>query len=249
MPEETPTTRLETIVGAEGLARLAEARVMVLGLGGVGSACAESLARGGVGRLVLVDRDVVAPSNMNRQVVARASTLGRPKAEAMRELLADAAPACEVEAHVAYLAKDTLADQLDALPRPDYVVDAIDTIAQKLLIAAWANARGLRLVSCMGSANRVDPLRLRFADVSETRVDPMAKVMRKECRLRGIGPLEVLYSEEPPVRVAAIDELAGERPADRSQILGTMSYLPPIMGHALASKVIRELLWPGRERP
>ncbi len=240
---ETATDRLRLILGDEGLERLGQATVMVLGLGGVGSACAEALARGGVGHLVLVDRDVVMPSNINRQALAFQSTVGRPKAEVMRQMVADINPACDVTAVQAFIDKDRVAGQLGALPHPDYVVDAIDTIAQKLAIAAWCQATGLPIVSAMGGANKLDPTRLRFGRIEKTSIDPIARVMRKECRKRGIKGLMVLWSDEQPREALgkrdAIDERGFVR--EGQSILGTMSYFPPIMGQMLASYVIRDL--------
>ncbi len=241
---ETATDRLRLILGDEGLARVADATVMVLGLGGVGSSCAEALARGGIGSLVLVDRDVVTPSNINRQALAFHSTVGRPKAEVMRDMVLDINPTCNVYAEQAFIEKDRIAEQLGALPRPNYVVDAIDTISQKLRIAAWCQDEGLPLVSAMGGANKLDPTRLRFSDISKTERDPIARIVRKECRKRGIKKLMVLWSDEEPREASgkwdAIDEHGFVR--EGQSILGTMSYFPPIMGQMLASKVIRDLV-------
>lgn len=246
---ETAADRSRLILGDEGLAKLGDATVMVLGLGGVGSACAEALARGGVGHLVLVDRDVVTPSNINRQALAFQSTVGRAKTEVMREMVLDINPACDVTAVQAFLDKDRLPEQLGALPRPDYVVDAIDTIAQKLAIALWCQGMDLPLVSAMGGANKLDPTRLRFSRIEKTSIDPIARIMRKECRKRGIRNLTVLYSDEQPLEVLgkyeAIDENGFVRAGE--SILGTMSYFPPIMGQMLASKVIRDIV--GLEQP
>ncbi len=240
---ETATDRLQLILGEEGLARLNSSRVMVLGLGGVGSSCAEALARGGVGSLVLVDRDVVAPSNINRQALAFESTLGRPKAEVMTAMVADINPKCEVFAQQAYIDKDRVAEQLGTLPRPDYVVDAIDTISQKLAIAAWCQAEGIPEVSAMGGANKLDPCRLRFAPIEKTQIDPLARIMRKECRKRGIKRLMVLYSDELPREAEGKWDVIDEKGFVRegASILGTMSYYPPIMGQMLAGYVIRAL--------
>lgn len=240
---ELPTDRLRIILGEGGLARLEGARVMVLGLGGVGSNCVEALARGGVGSLVLVDRDLVGPSNINRQAVAWQSTVGRAKTDVMREMVADISPRCQVTCLHAFIERGRVADQLGALPRPDYVVDAIDTVAQKLAIATWCQDEGLPELSAMGGANKLDPTRFRFADVSETRVDPLCKVMRKECRKRGIRHLEVLFSDEPPL---AVEPITGPRdhstrPRDKGSILGTMSYIPPVMGQMIAGRVLCRL--------
>ncbi len=241
--DERPTDRLRLILGDDGLAALADARVMVLGLGGVGSSCAEALARGGVGSLVLVDRDVVTPSNINRQALAFLSTVGRAKADVMREMVADINPACEVSATRAFIERERVAEQLGALPRPDYVVDAIDTISQKLAIAAWCQQERLPEVSAMGGANKLDPGRLRFAPIEKTTIDPLARIMRKECRKRKITGLMALYSDEPPREPLgkrdAIDEDGFVR--EGCSILGTMSYMPPIMGQMLAGYVIRAL--------
>ena len=240
---ETINDRLLLILGEDRLERLARARVMVLGLGGVGSSCAEALARGGVGSLVLVDRDVVTPSNINRQALAFQSTIGRQKAEVMAQMVADINPACVTHPVQAFIDKDRVAEQLGALPRPDYVVDAIDTISQKLAIAAWCQQAGIPEVSAMGGANKLDPSRLRFAPIEKTTVDPLARIVRKECRKRGIKGLVALYSDEQPREAEgkrdAIDEHGFVR--EGQSILGTMSYFPPIMGQMLAGYVIRAL--------
>lgn len=212
---ETINDRLLLILGDERLATLRASRVMVLGLGGVGSSCAEALARGGVGSLVLVDRDVVRDIN----------------------------PSCDVCAVQAFIDKDRVAEQLGALPRPDYVVDAIDTVSQKLAIATWCQGQGIPEVSAMGGANKLDPTRLRFAPIEKTQVDPLARIVRKECRKRGIRGLTVLYSDEQPLEAEskrdAIDEHGFVR--EGQSILGTMSYFPPIMGQMLAGYVLRGL--------
>ena len=236
---ETATDRLRLVIGDEGLARLGEAHVAVIGLGGVGSSCAEALVRGGVGHLVLLDRDVVAPSNLNRQALAFTSTVGRPKAEVMRAMALDINPEADVTAVTAFLDKNALPEQMDGLGPLDYVVDAIDTVAQKLRLAQWCQERDVPELSAMGGANKLDPCRLRFARIEDTVNCPLARVMRKECRRRGIRGLRVLFSDEEPVRMERISD---EQWLREGSLLGTMSYLPPIMGQMLASRVIRDLL-------
>lgn len=231
---ENRFTRLIPLVGKEGLKRLAQARVMVLGLGGVGSSCCEALARGGVGKLTLVDGDTVAPSNLNRQVIAYESTLGKPKTEVAAHMVHEINPACEVTILQAFLERTRLTAQLDALPRPDYVIDAIDTVSQKLAIAQWAQARDIPLLASMGGAGKLYPQLLQFSDISETYGDALARVIRKECRKRQIKKLEVLWSPEPAHVSQAIDEQG-------NAILATSSYLPPIMGLMLAGRVLCEL--------
>lgn len=240
---ETALDRLRLVMGDKALERVQGSRVMVVGLGGVGSNCAEALARGGVGSLVLVDRDVVAPSNINRQAVAWQSTLGQPKADVMERLVHDINPSCQVTKLQAFLSKDNIVQTLAALPRPGYVVDAIDTVSQKLCLAQWCQKEGLPLISSMGGANKLDPTRLRFSDIEKTHDDKLARIIRKECRKRGIRGLEVLWSDEHP------REPQGKREAIDAQgfvlegasILGTMSYMPPIMGQMLAGRVISRL--------
>lgn len=241
---DAATERLALVVGDEGLARLAKARVMVLGLGGVGSSCAEALARGGVGALTLIDRDVIEASNINRQALAFMSTIGHEKAGIMAAMVREINPKCDICAQRVFLDKECISKQLAAFPRPDYVIDAIDTISQKLRIAAWCQEQGIREISAMGGANKLDPSRLRFAPIEKTKIDPIARVMRKECRRRGIRGLTVLFSDEIPREPEGKKEALGEGGFVREgcSILGTMSYYPPIMGQMIAGYVIREIV-------
>lgn len=236
------TDRLLAVMGEEGLERLATARVMVLGLGGVGSSCAEALARGGMGSLTLVDCDEVRPNNVNRQRIAFVSTVGMRKVDAMARMVRDVNPAIDLVTLDAFLDMNTIEDALDGLPRPDFVVDALDTIAPKLAVASWCQERDIPLVSCMGAANKYDPGRLRFDDISDTSVCPLCKVMRRECRRRGIRRLRVLYSTEEPLHLttpaASVPRQAGHLPDKSGALLGTTSYLPPIMGLMIAGDVI-----------
>jgi tRNA A37 threonylcarbamoyladenosine dehydratase len=233
--------RLERLVGNGGLSRLAFSTVTVLGLGGVGSACVEALARAGVGHLVIVDGDVVQESNINRQVIAFRSTLGDKKVDVMRRMVADISPDIEVTAHDRFVLPDEVADVLR--DPTDYVVDAIDTVATKLQIARHCNSYGIPLVSSMGAGKKFHPEKLAFADIYETSVCPMCKVMRREARSRGIEHLRVLYSREVP---AAVPAAPGASRKERTD-LGTISYMPIIMGNMLAADVLCRLL--GIPRP
>ena len=233
------TEKLEILVGAQGLERLAQATVIVLGCGGVGSNCAEALARGGVGNLVLVDRDVVSESNINRQAVAFHSTIGRPKVDVMRDIILDINPQAHVETHEVFLKEDDVEAFLEPYRgRVDWCVDAIDTVSTKLAIAAYADRTGFPLVSSMGGGNKLDPELFTFADLYETEGCPLCRVMRREARKRGISHLHVLYSRETPMTT---EPKPGSTRADRSD-LGTMSYIPPIMGQMLAGWVIRKIV-------
>ncbi len=239
MADEDRKSRLRRMIGDDGVVRLEEACVAVFGMGGVGSNCAEALVRGGVGTLIFVDRDVVTQSNFNRQSIAFECTLGRPKVEVMAAMARDINPAVRVFAKEAFVANNAdVAAVLDDAPRPDYIIDAFDTITVKLTLAEYAQAEGIPIVSSMGSANKTDPMQLQFADLFETENCPLCRSMRKVARTRGITELTVLYSREHPVAVRA--EEGAER-RERTE-LGTMSYMPPIVGQMIAGYVICDLL-------
>ena len=212
--EAEQMTRLSPLFGTDGLAALERATVLVIGLGGVGSNCVEALARGGVGHLVLVDRDVVEPSNINRQAIAFHSTLGQYKTDVMARMVRDINPDCQVDAIRAFVTRDNLPELLAPwIGRLDYVVDAIDTMSQKADLA--------RLAQDLGEEGLGFPL-----------VSAICRDMRKLCRKRGIRHLEVLFSTEVPTRRAEVDASGVRGP------LGTASYMPPIMGQMIAGHVI-----------
>ncbi|MBM7816939.1 tRNA A37 threonylcarbamoyladenosine dehydratase [Brevibacterium paucivorans] len=228
--------RLKLILGDEGLEKLAGATVMVTGLGGVGSSCAEALARGGVGTLILIDRDVIEESNINRQALAFVSTVGKVKAQVMEAMVADINPDCTTYARNVSLNRENLSEVFAELPRPDYVIDCIDDVTGKIEIAQWCAENRIHLVSSMGGGNKLDPSYLKFAKVNKTQYCPLAKVIRQVCIRRRIRGLEVLYSSEVPVHIE--DKGSGTK----AETVGTMSYFPPIMGQMLAGKVIRRLV-------
>lgn len=238
MPDQEQVAKLKVLVGEEGIERLANATVMVLGVGGVGSNCVEALARGGVGNLILVDHDIVQASNINRQAIAFYSTIGQRKVDVARAMVADINPQARVAVRDQFVLAENLDELLDdTLGQVDYVVDAIDTISTKLSLAQAAQDRGFYLISSMGAANKLHPENLRFADIHQTVNCPLCRIMRKEARLRGIKHLRVLYSCEQAVKVASIPGAARH---ERSN-LGTMSYFPPIMGQMIAGEIIREI--------
>lgn len=227
--------RLKLLLKDEGLDRLEGATVMVLGLGGVGSAAAEALARGGVGTLIVVDRDVVEESNINRQALAFTSTLGKKKAGVMKKMIHEINPEITTYAGEIFLTPQGIAEELDAFPKPDYVLECIDTISQKLAVARWCAERGYPLISSMGAANKLDPTHLRFTKIEKTVNCPFARVIRTECRSRGIRGVEVLFSDELIVKPANTTSRS------KGENLGSMSYMPPIMGQMMAGLVIRRL--------
>ena len=206
-PAETMTTKLAVILGEDGVKRLDQARVAVFGCGGVGSNCIEALARGGVGTLAIVDKDVVAPSNINRQAIAYHSTIGRRKIDVTEEMIHDINPRCRVIARHSFVLAENIEELLAQLEREcggpfDYIVDAIDTVSTRLAIAKLAQERSLPLISSMGGANKLHPECLRIADVHKTVNDSLSRIMRKECRKRGIRHLKVLAKNPCTLRRA-----------------------------------------------
>ena len=238
-------SRTRLLVGDEPLERLAASRVAVFGIGGVGGFCVEALARAGVGALDLYDDDTVSESNLNRQIVALHSTLGQPKAEVMARRVLDINPRCRVRAvRMFYLPEN--GSEVD-LTRYDYVVDAIDTVAAKLDLVERCKALQVRIISAMGSGNKLDPTAFAVTDISRTQGCPLARVMRKELRRRGIEHLKVVWSREEPMTPleAAVTETpaGGTRPSSsaRRATPGSMPFVPAAAGLVMASAVIREL--------
>lgn len=225
-------SREAMLIGEEGVALLRQKTVAVFGIGGVGSYVAEALARGGVGKLVLVDNDVVSKSNINRQLIALHSTVGMPKTQVMAARIKDICPKTEVATHELFYLPETA----DSLPFDswDYIVDAIDTVSGKLELAVRAKAAGVPLISCMGTGNKLDPTKLTVTDIYKTDTCPLAKVMRRELKKRGIERLQVVYSTEPP--------LTPHTPDDEKRVPGSISFVPSAAGLIAAGTVIKGLL-------
>ena len=233
-----PFSRTRLLLGDEGMARLAAARVAVFGLGGVGGSAAEALARSGVGALDLFDDDAVSLTNLNRQAVATVDTLGLAKVDAMAARIAAVAPNARVERHRMFYVPEN-AGEVD-LSVYDYVVDAVDTVAAKLELAVRATALGVPVISAMGAGNKLDPTRLVISDIYKTSVCPLARVMRRELRKRGVRRLKAAWSTEPPA--AVLGTLAEENVAHpRRSTPGSTAFVPPAMGLAIAAEVVRTL--------
>lgn len=228
-------SRTISVIGQEAFERLQAARVIVFGVGGVGAACAEALVRGGVGTVALVDHDRVAKSNLNRQLIALHSTLGQQKTAVCAQRLRDISPEAEILEYPLFYDEST-SGAID-LGRYDAIADCIDTLAGKLLLARFAARQETYLLSCMGAGNRLDPGRLVFDDIHQTKVCPLARRMRKACREQGIPALRVLYSREEPVR--AVGEAGNGRHAP-----GSMSFVPPVAGMMMAGDIFRHLIAP-----
>lgn len=228
--------RTRLLLGQDGLDRLAAARVAVFGIGGVGGYAVEALARSGVGALDLVDSDTVDPTNLNRQIIATMGAIGRPKTQVAAERVASINPSCIVRPCQCFFLPET-ADQFD-FATFDYVIDAVDTVSAKIALVEAAFAAGVPIVSSMGAGNKLDPTAFRVADIYETSVDPLARVMRRELRRRGIPSLKVVYSTEPPL-VPADDDMAvkdGTRPAP-----GSVAFVPSVAGLILGGEVVKDL--------
>lgn len=229
--------RTEILLGQEAMDRLRRSSVLLFGLGGVGGYCAEALARSGLGRIDLVDRDRYSESNLNRQLHATRATVGRLKTEVVRERIAAIDPEIQVDTYPIFYLPET-ADQID-LSRYDYVIDCIDTVKAKLHLITACHALGVPVISCMGTGNKLHPERLQLADLSKTSVCPLARVMRKELGKLGIRHLKVVYSTEDGLTPAPVP---GEAPDEgRRSIPGSVSFVPGTAGLLLAGQVIRDL--------
>ena len=234
MKTEERFSRSEALLGSGATARLRQAHVVVLGLGGVGSYLTEALARMGVGRLTLIDKDVYTESNLNRQLYALPSTLGRKKSEVAAERVKAIDPAIEVATCDAFVLPETLSSI--PIDGADYLADAIDTVSTKIALALYAKERNIPLLSAMGAGNKLDPTAFRVADIEKTKGCPLARVIRTELKKRGGCPLKVVYSEEPPQKSNFVDEETG-KPAPAS-----CSFVPSVVGLIMAGEIIKDLL-------
>lgn len=225
-------SRTAQLLGEEAMARLQEARVAVFGIGGVGGYAAEALARSGIGAIDLIDKDTVEITNINRQIVALHSTLGRDKVEVMKERILDINRDCHVRTHKCFYLPETK-DNFD-FRLFDYVVDAVDTVTAKIQLIMEAEKYNTPIISSMGAGNKTEPTAFEVADIYETSVCPLAKVMRREMKKRSIRSLKVVYSREEPVR---LPHSQGERGTPASN-----AFVPSVAGLILASEVIKDLI-------
>ncbi len=223
--------RQSLIIGDDATARLAKGRVLLFGVGGVGSYTAEALARCGIGHITLVDSDVVSMSNINRQLCALESTVGQPKVSVVAKRLRDINPDIDVVCRQEFLLPDN-ADEFD-FTAYDFVVDAIDTVSAKIEIAVRCTLANVPIISCMGTGNKLDPTRLCVADLSRTSGCPLARVMRRELKRRGIEHLRVVYSTEQPIKPRS----SADKP-----VTGSVAFVPSVAGLIAASEVIKQLI-------
>ena len=233
-------SRTEMLLGSDGLERLKKCRVAVFGLGGVGGYAAEALARSGIGALDLIDHDRVSLSNLNRQILALHSTVGEDKTELAEKRIRDIAPGCLVRTHKTFFLPET-ADRFD-FSAWDGVIDAIDTVSGKIEIARKAAEAGIPLISVMGTGNKLDPTKLHVTDLEKTHECPLARVMRRECRKRGITGVTAVWSDEPPMPHGPAETDRPQEGPGRKDTPGSMIFVPAAAGLAAASAVIRKLL-------
>ena len=243
-------SRTQLLLAPEGMERLAASRVAVFGIGGVGGAACEALSRSGVGALDLIDDDRVCLTNLNRQIIATRRTVGQYKADAMRERILEINPDAKVQVHKCFF----LPENADEFPfeKYDYIVDAVDTVTAKIALVMKAKEKGVPVISCMGAGNKLDATAFRVADIYETGVCPLARVMRRELRRRGVDRLKVVYSEEVPIR--PLEDMSISCRAhcicppgtkrhctDRRDIPGSVAFVPPVAGMILAGEVVKDL--------
>ena len=226
-----PFSRTELLIGKEGIQKLNAAHIAIFGVGGVGGYTAEALARCGIGTLDLIDNDKISVSNINRQIYALESTIGRPKTDVAKERITDINPKATVNTHEIFFTPQTEMD----FSTYDYVVDAIDTVAGKLEIITRANAAKIPVISSMGAGNKLNPTMFEVTDISKTSVCPLAKVMRQELKKRKIENVKVVYSKELPIKPNWQDE-------DNKRLPGSISFVPSVVGLIIASEVVKDII-------
>jgi tRNA A37 threonylcarbamoyladenosine dehydratase len=232
-------SRTKLIYGEKAMDRLAKCRVAVFGVGGVGGYVVEALARSGIGALDIIDNDKVCLSNINRQIIATTKTVGMYKVDAAKERISEISPDCEVRTYKTFYLPDTQ-DQFD-FKEYDYVVDAIDTVTGKLTIIENAKKADVPVISSMGAGNKVNPSAFEVADLYKTSVCPLAKVMRKECKKRGIDSLKVVYSKEPPMEPINDYIDSSEMAPGRRSIPGSTAFAPSVAGLIIAGEIVNDL--------
>lgn len=231
-------SRTALLIGKSGLEKLKNSKVLVFGVGGVGGYVVEGLARSGVGQIDVVDDDNVSLSNLNRQIIATVDTVGKPKVEAVKERVSKINPNAIVNAFKCFYTPQN-ADDFD-LSAYDYIVDAIDTVTSKIELCVRAQKCGTPIISSMGAGNKLDPTAFEVTDVYKTSVCPLAKVMRRELKARGVKGLKVVYSKEEPVKIT--DTQGIEIPDGKRQIPGSVAFVPSVVGLIIAGEVVKDLI-------
>lgn len=225
-------SRTELLIGKDGIEKLQKANVAIFGVGGVGSYVVEALARAGVGQFILVDNDTVSISNINRQLIATHKTIGKPKVDVEKERILEINPNAKVKTYQEFFMPETK-DILD--DTVTYIVDAIDTVTAKIELVLQAEKLNIPILASMGTGNKLDPTKFEITDINKTSVCPLAKVIRKELRNRGIKKLKVLYSKEEPIKINNSEE-------GKKQVPGSISFVPSVAGLIIAGEVIKDII-------
>ncbi len=243
-------SRTELVIGKEGVEKLNNAKVAIFGLGGVGSFVLEGLVRAGIGNFVLIDDDKICLTNLNRQILATRKTVGQPKVEVAKQRILDINPNANVEIHQEFFMPETEGILDNSI---DYIVDCIDTVTAKIELVVRAEKLNVPIISCMGTGNKLDPTRFEVTDIYKTSICPLAKVMRKELRNRGIKKLKVVYSKEEPVKLNETVENSCKhncicppgtkrKCTIRNQVPGSISFVPSVAGLIIAGEVVKVIL-------
>ena len=243
-------SRTELLIGKDGLTKLKESKVVVFGIGGVGSFTVEALVRAGVGKLVLIDDDTICLTNLNRQIHATYKTISKSKVGVMKDRILEINPKCEVITHETFVTAENMGEIITE--DTDYVVDAIDTVTSKIALVEYCKEHGIGIICSMGTGNKLDPTQFRVADIYDTKICPLAKVMRHELRKRNVDSLKVVYSEEIPTK-PKLDEVitckegcictgGSKKCAIKRQIPGSISFVPSVAGLIIGGEVIKDLI-------
>ena len=239
--------RLKLLIGEEKLQSLHQKTVAVFGLGGVGSYVVEGLARSGIENFVIIDNDKIDVTNINRQIIATTKTIGRFKIDVREERINETNPNANVIKYAEFVGKENENIELfDSIKNVDYIVDAIDTVSSKIRIIEFAKAHNIPVISALGTGNKLDPTKLKLADIYDTKICPLAKVMRKELKKRGITSLDVVYSEEEPIKIlddAREAESSKENNDDKSvKSIGSIAYVPSVAGLLICYKMVNQFI-------
>lgn len=238
---EEQFSRTELLLGSQALKIIQNSKIAVFGVGGVGGYAVEALVRTGINHIDIIDKDTVSPSNINRQIIATHSSIGQYKVDVMKARILDINPQATVNAYKCFYLPETK-DQFD-FSTYDYVIDAVDTVTAKIQLIEQAKASNTPIISCMGAGNKLDPTQFEISDISKTSVCPLARVMRQECKKRGIKNVKVLYSKEKPL-VPVKKELAAGNSEEKVQKVapGSVAFVPSVAGLIIAGEVIKDLL-------
>jgi tRNA A37 threonylcarbamoyladenosine dehydratase len=244
-------SRTELLIGKAAVAKLAQSTVAVFGIGGVGTYAVEGLVRSGVGKLVLIDDDCICLTNINRQIHATSKTVGKPKVEVMKDRILEINPRAQVITHQTFYLPECAADLVT--PDYDYIIDAIDTVTAKIDLILNAQKLNIPIISCMGAGNKLDPTRFEIADIYDTSVCPLARIMRRELRKRGVNNLKVVYSQEEPIKPLESEETncrfncicpreSARTCTVRRSIPGSIAFVPSVAGLLMAGEVVKDLI-------